>query len=977
MTPVALPDFATWFEALWGHPPFAWQSRFVSDAADGRYPGWVTLPTGLGKTSTLDAAVYLLASQAHLPASERTAPVRIVFAVNRRIVVDEAFRRARRIASRLALSCGQLREEDVEEEDRLPRERLNLLQPVASALRSLAGEEAPPLETYPLRGATFTDSAWARSPLQPLVISTTLDQLGSRLLFRGYGCSEGARPTHAALLAYDSLLILDEAHTAAAFSETLEAVASWRRESGSDSLPLPFQSIQLTATPPAGVSNPFRLLEEEKDQPVVRDRLASTKPTSLSEVVGAKGKQRHNKLSDQVGGLVEAFFSDHHQVRRILVAVNRVDTARTIRESLKIKDTAVEILVGGMRPLDREQLVEKLVSTYQLQSSRPAPDVPRLVLVATQCVEVGADLDFDALITELAPLDALRQRFGRLNRYGRDMVSPAAIVAPEESLATGANNPDPIYGTCLPVVWAWLKRHEHELDFGTTASDRILPAGDAIGTLLAPHSSAPILLPTHLDLLCQTSPAPHVEPDPALYIHGPARDFPTVEVIVRRNLSDAAVATLEVLPPLSTEAATVSLSYLRHWLADETNKGDTDAPTLFEDRLTNTKAALPDAWIVRPGYIEKLTSISLLRKGDRLVLSDQCGRIEQLILGYAETAADQCEAAYLMARDKSLLVLNRSQIDRWIGHGDSSLREAVFALLAPIQQAESERTEEGEEAPFCLPEWKAALPELIKLFAANCESCVWDGARRVSPEDWRIDPHPEGGIIARSKERVGLSPWPHTPPEIGAQGDFGECVPLSDHQKQVESIVSDTAKRLGLPTSMHEALVLAARYHDLGKADPRFQAWLHGCGYWNVVGKPLVAKSNYPSNKRRDYARSANIPEAFRHELLSALMVADSALAAHPEADLLLHLIASHHGRCRGAAPVVLDADPENFDVTIEEEIIAYRGRSAPLAHFGEGVPRRFWKLTRRFGWWGLAYLETLLRLADQRASASDNPPPS
>src|ERR1035437_9506119 len=175
-----LPDFTTFFREIWGYDPFPWQTRLARQSSESAWPAWITLPTGTGKTTAIDIAIFNLACQATRPPCERTAPVRIVFAVNRRIVVDEAYERAKTIATCLKAALTNA---------------ADILHPVALALQSLSGiENGSPLETYPLRGATFTDHSWARTPTQPLVITTTLDQLGSRLLFRGYGVSPYARP---------------------------------------------------------------------------------------------------------------------------------------------------------------------------------------------------------------------------------------------------------------------------------------------------------------------------------------------------------------------------------------------------------------------------------------------------------------------------------------------------------------------------------------------------------------------------------------------------------------------------------------------------------------------------------------------------------------------------------------------------------------------------------------------------------------
>src|SRR5208337_2637450 len=146
------------------------------------------LPTASGKTACLDVAVYALAAQSRrmIPAEPRTAPRRIFYVVDRRVIVDEAFDRARKLADKLHMA------------------EKGILREVADQLRDLGGGNSP-LACFQLRGGMYRSDAWAKSPTQPTIVASTVDQLGSRLLFRAYGRSFKAWPIQAGLTGNDVL----------------------------------------------------------------------------------------------------------------------------------------------------------------------------------------------------------------------------------------------------------------------------------------------------------------------------------------------------------------------------------------------------------------------------------------------------------------------------------------------------------------------------------------------------------------------------------------------------------------------------------------------------------------------------------------------------------------------------------------------------------------------------------------------------
>jgi CRISPR-associated endonuclease/helicase Cas3 len=340
-----IPSFPEVFSALWGFGPFPWQTMLTDRLATGGWPAALDLPTASGKTACIDVALFALAMQADVPLEQRIAPRRIWFVVDRRIVVDEAFDRARTIADKLAAATdGPLRV-------------------IADRLRKLAGTDRP-FAVARLRGGVLRDDGWARLLSQPAVITSTVDQLGSRLLFRGYGRSQLTAPIFAGLAANDSLVLLDEAHCAVPFLQTVRAIERFRGDGWAE-VPLssPFAFVVMSATPPAEVPEsevfPGADRGEALTHPVLRQRLDASKQAELVELKARKGSDE-DPFVPEAAKRATAFIKDGK--RRVAVMVNRVATAGQVAEALKENgddEYEVVLLTGRLRPFERDHIVKR------------------------------------------------------------------------------------------------------------------------------------------------------------------------------------------------------------------------------------------------------------------------------------------------------------------------------------------------------------------------------------------------------------------------------------------------------------------------------------------------------------------------------------------------------------------------------------------------------------------------------------------
>lgn len=271
---------------------------------------------------------------------------------------------------------------------------------------------------HTLMGGADSDD-WHLYPEHCAVLIGTQDMLLSRALNRGYAAHRARWPIDFGLFHQDCLWVMDEVQLMDVGLATSGQLQAFRNASATGAQALrPCHTWWMSAT-------------------LQRDWLACSPETqplaaSLSQVSIPK-PERHGHLWDDVekpisvktlknAAAIAGLATEEHLARGrglqgpTLVVLNRVDTAIDVYDALKkdkrLRGTDKRLVHSRFRPHERAGWREAI-----LNPNACSPGTDRII-VATQVVEAGVDMSAAVLVTELAPWSSLVQRFGRAARWG-------------------------------------------------------------------------------------------------------------------------------------------------------------------------------------------------------------------------------------------------------------------------------------------------------------------------------------------------------------------------------------------------------------------------------------------------------------------------------------------------------------------------------------------------------------------------------
>jgi CRISPR-associated endonuclease/helicase Cas3 len=970
----AASTFAERFSSLTGVSPLRWQTRLFARFIENDVPATCDLPTGLGKTHVV--TIWLLALAAQAERGTVKLPRRLAYIVNRRTVVDQATTVVERIRRRM-----------VEPECAEWRQHAETLRTLAKTLNGLAASSGPPLAISTLRGEFADNEEWKSDPARPAIIVGTIDMIGSKLLFSGYGDGRYRRIHHAGLIGQDILIVHDEAHLTPAFSSLLWTVERHQRHA---SELRPLCMIELSATPGAydeqdractmklrlGASasgkdsNSFELLTEDDLDQLVGERLDAVKRLhlhmagDLEDTEGSEGKAKKPEVADKLTHLA---LKHDGLGARVLVYVRSPNDAQRVANALwkKLGKKAAErvaLLTGTMRGCERDQLLQQPPSSEGARVVRHFLDATyperTVYLVSTSAGEVGIDIDADHMVCDVTTLESLIQRLGRVNRRGgQRREARVDVVWSEEDAELGEKVSAVNKATALTLQilqqWAF-ESPDGVLVSPRALRDRVEKLSDAERwTAFSPKAVNAPLTDILLDKWSLTSvdelPG---RPEVAAYLHGLTADAPQTYVSWRKEV-------------IALHEAQVDFQTLNEWFA----VCNIEARERLRDRTSRVKETLGKLLITHRRASEKgqdgLDDLPV-------VLLDERGRAEWRTLSQVvqNEALLRFRTVVLPVEARGLDQRGMLTVEIELDKGAKS-SDSVDVAERDGQRGRRVLHQVGKK--YWLSELYAKQ-RLREELLSDDHRVEFDSARDAAAhfaaeQDMvieRLIPLRQAG---EGLEDEGISNYLVliVPPRQSAIDDpetakFDQT--LDDHTRQIVEHMSRIADALWLCPSakqekLKEALVDAARWHDRGKDRSIWQRFACNHAYFERAQLSPLAKS-----KKFLHGRALG---GYRHEFGSLLEAShDELLQNHPERDLVLHLIATHHGWARPhfetraydhEGPLDLATGVRRTPTTAENERAAIE------------TLQRFGRLQERFGRWGLAWLESLLRCADIAAS--------
>lgn len=936
-----------------GRSAFQWQLRLITQILDtGHWPAVIDAPTGSGKTAVIDAHIFAVAAMA---AGQTAAiPRRLSVVVDRRAIVDSHEGYARDIRTRLHDAEGDL----------------GILGEVAAALGSLqsaglAGRS--PFGIAVLRGGAAPSRQWVDDPSECQVICATPDMWGSRLLFRPYGATAHSAPRAAGLLAYDSVLVVDEAHLSRQFTHATRSVAGQLTIAEQPLGVPPLQVVSMTATQSQASASRVGVddtdLAQPSDAPLAQ-RMTRPKPLTLRpHAAWPAGKHTIGTVAETIAG--EAIRLRDKSEGTVACVVNTVAMAVEVTSQLHAaiggthrtlpkpkRRGAVETLVGRMRGDDVQRLANRHPGLLTVDGD---PDVG--FLVATQTVEVGLDIDFAAMVTELAPGAALAQRVGRVNRLGARDTAHVVVIGPKTS-GSAIKEAPPYQAEELAEALEWITDLSHE-------TGGICPANVKASPPPPGRLRRPALMrvePWDALTLANTSIPQFDEPDLELWLDDDLDADLDIEVVVRHGVSDDFAATAELLratPPLRHEAFRVSVTSARDFLQDRSEHyGASPIP----GAVIRTDELLPLAGDGRP---------CRMRPGDTLVLSDEEPAFRHAI--FDPRAADSQPAT-----DVYESIAARTPGEPVTAAGRRVRLGARFTTLGDAETTSADLARIISEATT--PDDRdAVIVEYLQHRLTNAghqrEQQSDDDATQLlvalleAPHPNRLDvivapadTDPVWIVLANTEKAAADEELRQTWSRSGR-------VLLADHSDAVRDRADHLAGLAGVAPERRADIALAGFYHDAGKSDPRFQTAL-GVDHPGTDQAPL-AKSGMRSPTRKKQAWAASGLSGWRHEQMSAAIAAgrlpvheQSVPASQPsDLELVIRLVGTSHGWGR-----------PTFNDTARGLLPTEPARGAPETAaerlFDDGLWDDLVDSThQRYGVWGCAYLEALVRAADGQVS--------